>query len=133
MGMAAGLSAIFRSPIGTAIFAVEVLVWRDGFRSRRAAVLHAGGDCGVCSQRVVCWMAAVVPRSLAFGRDEIEGTTAGTSAWELASGVVATILPEVFYRIRDAFVGAGRVPAWIKPAIGGLRLGPPGSYDCRKC
>ena len=25
MGMAAGLSAIFRSPIGTAIFAVEVL------------------------------------------------------------------------------------------------------------
>ena len=31
-GMAAGLSAIFRSPIGTAIFAVEVLVWRHGLR-----------------------------------------------------------------------------------------------------
>ena len=39
-----------------------------------------------------------------------------------ASGVVATILPEVFYRIRDAFV-ALRVPPWIKPAIGGLGLG----------
>ena len=32
MGMAAGLSAIFRSPIGTAIFAVEVLYGGHGFR-----------------------------------------------------------------------------------------------------
>ena len=44
------------------------------------------------------------------------------AALGIASGVVATILPEVFYRIRDAFV-ALRVPAWIKPAIGGLGLG----------
>ena len=32
MGMAAGLSAIFRSPIGTAIFAVEVLYGSMDFR-----------------------------------------------------------------------------------------------------
>ena len=39
-----------------------------------------------------------------------------------ASGIVATILPEVFYRIRDAF-GALRIPAWTKPALGGLGCG----------
>ena len=33
MGMAAGLSAIFRSPIGTAIFAVEVLYGGMDFES----------------------------------------------------------------------------------------------------
>lgn len=35
-----------------------------------------------------------------------------------ASGIVAAILPEVFYRIRDGF-GALRVPLWIKLGIGG--------------
>jgi len=39
-----------------------------------------------------------------------------------ASGVVAAILPEIFYRIRDAFA-ALRVPSWTKPAIGGLGVG----------
>ncbi|MGH9599029.1 MAG: chloride channel protein, partial [Terracidiphilus sp.] len=38
MGMAAGLSAIFRSPIGTAIFAVEVLY--DGIEFESEALLY---------------------------------------------------------------------------------------------
>jgi CIC family chloride channel protein len=39
-----------------------------------------------------------------------------------ASGVVATILPEFFYRLRDAFA-ALRIPHWTKPALGGLGVG----------
>jgi chloride channel protein, CIC family len=40
----------------------------------------------------------------------------------VASGIVASIVPEVFYRLRDAFA-ALRIPHWIKPAIGGLGIG----------
>jgi CIC family chloride channel protein len=39
-----------------------------------------------------------------------------------ACGLIATLLPEVFYRLRDAF-HALPVPAAINPAIGGLGVG----------
>ena len=38
------------------------------------------------------------------------------------SGLLATILPEVFYRFRDAFA-ALPIPAWTKPGLGGLLVG----------
>jgi CIC family chloride channel protein len=40
----------------------------------------------------------------------------------VASGLVATLLPEMFYRVRDAF-SALPIPAWIKPGLGGLLVG----------
>jgi len=122
MGMAGGLSAIFRSPIGTAIFAVEVLY---------------GGMDFEADALIYCMLAAIVAyavngwfvgwRSLFQVPARVLSATGLVeygwyAALGIASGVVATILPEVFYRIRDAFV-ALRVPAWIKPAIGGLGLG----------
>jgi chloride channel protein, CIC family len=121
MGMAAGLSAIFRSPIGTAIFAVEVLY---------------GGMDFEADALIYCMLAAIVAyavngwfvgwRSLFQVPARVSATGLADYGWYaalgIASGVVATILPEVFYRIRDAFA-ALRVPAWLKPAIGGLGLG----------
>ena len=121
MGMAAGLSAIFRSPIGTAIFAVEVLY---------------GGMDFEADALIYCMLAAIVAyavngwfvgwRSLFQVPARVPATGLADYGWYVAlgaaSGVVATILPEVFYRMRDAFV-ALRVPAWIKPAVGGLGLG----------
>jgi CIC family chloride channel protein len=38
------------------------------------------------------------------------------------SGLLATILPEIFYRFRDAFA-ALPIPAWTKPGLGGLLVG----------
>jgi CIC family chloride channel protein len=121
MGMAAGLSAIFRSPIGTAIFAVEVLYGGMDFESD--ALMY-------------CMLAAIVAyavngwfvgwHSLFQVRSNLVATGLREYGWYVllgaASGVVATILPEVFYRTRDAF-NALPVPPWIKPAIGGLGLG----------
>ncbi|MFY9802054.1 MAG: chloride channel protein [Candidatus Acidiferrales bacterium] len=121
MGMAAGLSAIFRSPIGTAIFAVEVLY---------------GGMDFEADALIYCMLAAIVAyavngwfvgwRSLFQVPAHLAATRLTDYAWYIAlgaaSGVVATILPEFFYRVRDAFA-ALRTPAWCKPAIGGLGLG----------
>ena len=121
MGMAAGLSAIFRSPIGTAIFAVEVLY---------------GGMDFEADALIYCMLAAIIAyavngwfvgwRSLFQVPAHLAATGLADYGWYIvlgaASGIVATILPEVFYRIRDAF-GALRIPAWTKPALGGLGLG----------
>ena len=101
MGMAAGLSAIFRSPIGTALFCRRVLYggiefeaealmyclfapslptpltapFRAGIRSSRFRLRPASGD----------WPMTRVVRPL---------------DWLAAS---RTILPGIFYRVRDAF------------------------------
>ncbi|MGC1384585.1 MAG: chloride channel protein [Candidatus Acidiferrales bacterium] len=121
MGMAAGLSAIFRSPIGTAIFAVEVLY--GGMQFESDALLY-------------CMLSAIVAyvvngwfvgwQSLFQVPTHLGGTGLADYGWYialgLASGVVATALPEIFYRTRDLFA-AIPIPVWIKPAIGGLALG----------
>ncbi len=121
MGMAAGLSAIFRSPIGTAIFAIEVLYGGMDFESEGL---------------IYCMLAAIVAyavngwfvgwQSLFQVPSNLSAMGLADYGWYIAlgvaSGIVATILPEVFYRLRDAFT-ALRVPPWIKPAIGGLGIG----------
>jgi CIC family chloride channel protein len=120
-GMAAGLSAIFRSPIGTAIFAVEVLYSGIEFESEgllycllAAIVAYAVNGAFVGFQPLFQVPAQFPPtRLINYGWYTILG---------LASGIMATVLPEFFYRLRDAF-HAIPVPPWIKPGIGGLLVG----------
>lgn len=121
MGMAAGLSAIFRSPIGTAIFSVEVLYSGMDFESEAL---------------IYCMLAAIVAyavngwfvgwQSLFQVPPNLNLTRLSDYVWYLilgvAGGVVATILPETFYRLRDLFV-ALPIPHWTKPALGGLGVG----------
>jgi chloride channel protein, CIC family len=121
MGMAAGLSAIFRSPIGTAIFAVEVLYGGMDFESEAL---------------IYCMLAAIVAYAVngwfvgwqSLFQVPLQPKSRGLTdyVWYVglgaASGIVASVLPEVFYRVRDAF-NALRVPTWTKPAIGGLGVG----------
>ena len=121
MGMAAGLSAIFRSPIGAAFFAVEVLYGNMEFESgallyTMLASIVAYGVNGF----FVGWQplfffptdqTAIHPLNYAWF-----GVLGG------ASGLIATILPVVFYRLRDAFRALPFPPA-LNPAIGGLGVG----------
>ena len=121
MGMAAGLSAIFRSPIGTAIFAVEVLY--GGMDFEAGALIY-------------CMLAAIVAyavngwfvgwQSLFQVPSHLYAAGLADYGWYVAlggaSGILASILPEVFYRFRDVFA-ALPIPAWTKPGIGGLLLG----------
>ena len=121
MGMAAGLSAIFRSPIGTAIFAVEVLYSSIEFESEgllycmlAAIVAYAVNGAFVGWQPLFAVPTLAAPTRVAsYGWYILLGA---------ASGVVGTALPEVFYRMRDGF-HALPIPAWLKPAVGGLIVG----------
>lgn len=121
IGMAAGLAAIFRSPIGTALFAVEVLY--GGMEFEAGALLYA----------MLASVIAYAVNGLFVGYQPIfrvptNLATPGIAVfpWYLllgmVAGIVATIIPVIFYRIRDVFNWL-LVPPHIKPAIGGLMLG----------
>lgn len=121
VGMAAGLSAIFRSPIGTAIFAIEVLYSEMEFDA--PALLHT----------MLAAVTAYAVNGLFVGWDPLFHMPANIVApgllqngWYVVlgavAGVVATLLPLVFYSLRDAFK-ALPIPRVLKPALGGLLVG----------
>jgi CIC family chloride channel protein len=119
-GMAAGLSAIFRTPMGTGVFAIEVLYGDFEFESGvllytmvASGVAYAVNGLFVGWQPLFRLVVQVQPRLSSY-------------IWYLAmgalAGLVATIVPEVFYRTRDLFHKLP-IPAWTRPAVGGLLLG----------
>ncbi|CAM5223179.1 Voltage-gated ClC-type chloride channel ClcB [Castellaniella defragrans] len=121
IGMAAGLSAIFKSPLGTAIFAVEILYSRMAFEGDAliytlisAAVAYA--ITGVFSGYTPLFLLPTTSRVV----QPID------LVWFALLGVLAgglgALLPAAYYRIRDAFA-ALKIPKYLKPAIGGLVVG----------
>lgn len=121
VGMAAGLSAIFRSPIGTAIFAVEVLYDETGFESGALLFTMLGSIVAYAVNGFFVGFQPLfqVPSSLAAPR-------ASDYGWYVVLGVVcglvATILPVALYTVRDLFHAIPCRPHF-KPAIGGLAVG----------
>ena len=121
VGMAAGLSAIFRSPIGTAIFAVEVLYGAMQFEAGALIYTMLGSIVAYAVNGYFVGWAPLfqVPAGL---------QTPGLAeyAWYIAlglgGGVVGTLLPNAFYGLRDAFHRIP-IPPHVKPAIGGLGVG----------
>jgi CIC family chloride channel protein len=118
-GLAAGVSAVFRTPLGAALLAVEVL-HRDDFES---------------DALVPSVLASVVAYSVfisVFGEATLFAhaprypfVPAHLPLYGLmAVGVcfVATVFLSVLNRTRKAFAKAS-LPEWCKPAIGGLMLG----------
>ena len=121
IGMAAGLSAIFRSPIGTAIFAVEVLY--NGMEFEGSALLYTMLSSVVAyavNGLFVGWAPLFrVPADL--GPPTIFGAL-GFALLGLIGGLVAALVPPVFYGVRDLFRRLN-VPNAVKPALGGLGIG----------
>lgn len=121
IGMAAGLSAIFKSPLGTAIFAVEILYSRIAFEGDAliytlvsAAVAYAitGAFSGYTPLFLLPESQHVVqPMDLVW-----------FALLGILAGGLGALLPAVYYRTRDAF-RALKVPDYFKPAIGGLAVG----------
>jgi chloride channel protein, CIC family len=120
-GMAAGLSAIFRSPIGTAFFAVEVLYGSMEMDATALLYTLLGSIVAYTINGLfVGWhplfnVPAVLPQPSFFGY-------LWYAALGLAAGLVGVLLPEVFYLVRDGF-RAIPIPPHFKPAIGGLLVG----------
>jgi len=120
-GMAAGLSAVFRSPIGAAFFAIEVLYSGVDFESRSLlytmlASVVAYGVNGLFVGWQPLFYFPPAPGKIAA----LDYAWLGVLA--VAASLVATLLPEVFYRLRDVFRSLPFPPAF-NPALGGLMVG----------
>ncbi|SFP92076.1 chloride channel protein, CIC family [Nitrosomonas cryotolerans] len=136
IGMAAGLSAIFKSPLGTAIFAVEILYSRMTFEG--AALIFTLISASV-AYSITGMFSGFTPLFLLSesSRELIPLDLLWFSLLGVLAGVVGAMMPWIYYGVRDWFV-ALKVPRVIKPAIGGLAVGligialPPitgGGYD----
>ena len=121
IGMAAGLSAIFRSPIGTAIFAIEVL-YRD-MEFEASALIYtmlASIIAYTINGIFVGW------KPLFQILSNIHITKSIDYFWfillGIGSGIVSTLIPVIFYGLRDLF---HKIPVkpHFKPAIGALGVG----------
>ena len=121
VGMAAGLSAIFRSPIGTAIFAIEVLYSDMEFETEVLIYTMLGSIVAYTINSVlVGWEPLfVIPGNLAV---EHFSDYSWYVLLGIASGIIGTIIPNAFYYTRDLFK---KIPIkdHFKPAIGGLGVG----------
>jgi CIC family chloride channel protein len=120
VGMASGLSAIFRSPIGTAIFAIEVLYGGMEFEASAllytmlgSVVAYAVNGIFVGYQPLFQVPPTSTPQFFGYLWYVVLG---------IAAGLAATLLPIIFYGIRDIF-RAIPLPPHVKPAIGGLAVG----------
>lgn len=121
IGVSAGLSAIFRTPIGAAVFAIEVLYSDMEFET--GALLYtmlASVVAYTIGGMISGWEPLFqVPANLGVehAADYLEYAVLG-----VAGGLVATLLPVVFYGARDLF---HRMPIrpHFKPAVGGLAVG----------
>jgi len=121
VGMAAGIAAIFRSPLGAALFAVEVLYMDIEFEAGALlpAVL-ASVVAYALNGFFVGWQPLFRVPPLLSLPDVFD------NGWYLVlgigAGLVATGLPVVFHGVRDAFRGL-KIPPELKPALGGLLMG----------
>jgi CIC family chloride channel protein len=121
IGMSAGLSAMFRSPIGAALFAIEVLYSEWDFEA--GALLYA----------LLASVVAFAVNGLFVGWDplfrvpqDLAMPSLPEHLWfvvlGVASGLVASFVVVLFYGVRDLFVALPISPK-LKPAIGGLGVG----------
>jgi CIC family chloride channel protein len=121
IGMASGLSAIFRSPIGTAFFAVEVLYSGMEFDTWVLLYTMLGSIVAYTVNGLFVGWAPLfnVPTNI-VAPDFVEYLW--YAALGVIAGLLAVLLPEIFYRTRDLFKLI-HIPPHFKPAIGGLGVG----------
>jgi CIC family chloride channel protein len=119
-GMAGGVGATFRAPLGGALFAVEVLYQDPEFE-------HEG--------LIPCIISSIVAYSL-FGAVTGWNPLLTTPDFRfehpvelffylilgMACALLGTVYVRTFYQVRDRFATL-KLPAFLKPAIGGLILG----------
>jgi CIC family chloride channel protein len=119
-GMAAGLSAIFRTPMGTGVFAIEVLYGRMEFEA--GALLFTMLSSAVAFTVNGLFVGFQPLFHVPAVRTPVMSDYVSYAALGVAAGLIGTALPVVFYRTRDLF-RALPIPLWTRPAAGGLLLG----------
>jgi len=119
-GMAAGFTVLFGAPLGATLFALEIL-HRRGLEYYEALI-----PASVAA--LAGWVVYVGARAVGFAPvwhfPGVHSTDFGDLLLGVAAGVVAAVIAAGFaWWSRLSRAGFGRLPAWSRPALGGLALG----------
>lgn len=120
-GAAGGIGAIFKAPLGAALFAAEVLYNKADFE------FEAIIPCILSS--VVGFMVFTFydGTETIFNIPPFSLATPAQLPFYLVLGLLCVIIGflyiKVFYGMRDHFFGRANIPKYLKPALGGLMLG----------
>lgn len=121
VGMASGLSAIFRSPIGTAFFAVEVLYSSMEFEAIALIYALIGSLVAYSLNALIVGWAPLFTISQTFDFNNLH-SFGEFAVLGIACGVLAALMPTLYFEIK-AFFSRLKIPKFVKPAIGGLLTG----------
>jgi CIC family chloride channel protein len=124
--MAAGLAAVFRAPLGMAIFAVEILYSGMVFESEALIYTVIAAVTAYAAHGFFVGWAPIfaIPGGLTFHSPL---ALLGFGVLGVLAGVFGAGLPALFYGVRDFFRRL-RVPRHLQPAIGGLVVGAAGMF-----
>lgn len=118
-GMAAGMAAVFRTPLGAALLAVEVL-HRDDFEA------DAIVPCVLSSVVSYSVFISFFGESTLFDHAPRYPFTPAHLPLYLLLAVLVSLVAILFLKCMEAvraFTQRTRIPEWAKPALGGLALG----------
>lgn len=126
-GMAAGLAAIFRAPIGMAIFTVEILYAGMVFESEYLifTVLAAVSAYAFHGLFLGSWTPIfAIPPGMQL---DAPGPLLAFALLGITAGAFGAVLPTIFFGVRDL---ARRLPGprWMRPALGGALVGTAGMF-----
>lgn len=121
VGMASGLSAIFRSPIGTAFFAVEVLYSSMEFEAIALIYALIGSLVAYALNALIVGWQPLFSITQTFDFNNLR-SFGEFAVLGIACGVLAALMPTLYYEIKALFAKL-RIPVYVKPAIGGLITG----------
>jgi CIC family chloride channel protein len=120
-GAAGGLGAIFKAPLGSALFVTEVLYSREAFE------FEAIIPCILSSIVGFMIFTYYEGNDTIFHIPRLALATPAQLPFYGALGVLCTVVGllyiRVFYGMRDRFFKRINLPSHVKPAIGGLLLG----------
>jgi chloride channel protein, CIC family len=125
-GMAAGLAAVFRAPLGMAIFAVEILYSGMVFESEALIyTVIAAVSAYAIHGFFAGWLPIfVIPQGLDFHNPL---NLLAYAVLGVAAGLLGAVVPACFYHVRDLFQRLPG-PPHVKPALGGLIVGLVGMF-----
>lgn len=119
-GMAAGFTALFGSPVGAAVFALEI-PHRRGLEHADALLPAFVGSVAGYGVYVVATGNGLEP---IFDLPMVDALTAADLAWSAAAGVASAIVAYLFaWGVRVLRWVTTRLPPVARPVLGGLALG----------
>ena len=132
-GAAAGMSAVFGTPVAATLFGVELLAFE--WRPRSMVLIGVAAATGDALRVAMASAHLVAPQPLfpVTSHAEIAGVAlVGAAAIGLASGLAAWVLTQAVYLAEDAFTKLRGHVHWMWwPAIAGLVIGLGGLVDPR--